>query len=102
MSQKFKRAKPFTFEAMNHAQNPRGIHLTAEPVGDDSLYQEIAVSATLPSNAGKPRIADVNIGLTGDGELRILITTGNDGDGDHDIAIYPQRPHDQAVDTNYL
>ena len=43
-------------------------------------------------------VADILIGVTKDGEPRVMITTGGDGEGDHDVAVYPLRKRENAVE----
>jgi hypothetical protein len=46
-------------------------------------------------------VGDVFIGGCAEGIPRVLLTTDNSGDGDHSVAVYPTKPHDEAVDLNW-
>jgi hypothetical protein len=84
----FQHSKPFEFPARNAGKNPKGIMLRAEPTGDPGNYQEIAFRAFRKAKA----TADFLVGLDQGGNLRVLITADGDGDGDHAIAVYPEKP----------
>jgi hypothetical protein len=82
-----KHSKLFEFPAQNAGNNPKGIVLRAEPTGDSSIYQEIAVRAFRKGKA----IADILVGLDQNGNLRVLVTADGDGNGDHAFAVYPEK-----------
>jgi hypothetical protein len=90
------KGEKITVEALYDGENPQGIRLEAEETGDPGVYQEIRIGAFVREDC----IADVLVGLNGEGELRVLITTDRDGDGDHEIAVYPERPRHEAVELN--
>lgn len=73
---------------LHNGANPQGIMADAEITGDAGIYNEIRMSAY--DKEGNC-IGDVLMGLDEKGELRVLLTTGGDGDGDHSVAIYPTR-----------
>lgn len=75
-------------------KSERGITADAviERNGDD--YTEIAVGCY--DKAGN-RIADVFVGLCDTGEIRVLLTANGEGDGDHQVAVYPERSSSAAV-----
>jgi len=83
----------FTFPALHNGVNPRGVVLVAEPVGEKGIFQEIAITAVL----GDKRIADITVGIDETGEVRALITSDGDGDGDHPISVYPERSKLNAI-----
>lgn len=83
--------------AMNDGRNPQGIVLEADESGDRGIYNEIRVSAL----KGEDCVADILVGLDEKGQVRVLVTTGNEGDGDHAVAVYPQSPHSYAVDSDW-
>ena len=90
----FTNAKAFEFPARYDGKNPRKIILHAEPLCGDEPYQEIAIQAKLPDGT---LVADIVFGVNDAGEVRAICTTGGDGDGDHDIAVYPERNVSAAV-----
>lgn len=63
--------------------------------GDPGQYDEISVQVLDENDDSK---ADVLIGLTGDMEPRIAITTDGDGLGDKNIFVYPLRPAQESVE----
>ena len=84
----FRRSKPFAFSARNAENDPKAIMLRAEPTGDPGIYQEIAVRAFCKERA----IADILVGLDQEGNLRVLVTADGDGNADHALAVYPEKP----------
>jgi hypothetical protein len=90
----FTTAKAFMFPSVHSGKNPHDIWIKAEPSGDPGLYQEIAVSANIRADC----IADVIVGLNEHGELRVLLTMANQGDGDKKIAVFPQRHIGAAIE----
>jgi len=77
---------------MNNAKNSKGIVPRAEPSGDAGSYQEIAVRAF---RKGKT-IAYILVGLDRCGNLHVLVTANGDGDGEHAVAVYPEKPKDRG------
>ncbi|MHB8474494.1 MAG: hypothetical protein ACYDC8_16915 [Gammaproteobacteria bacterium] len=78
--------------ATTDGHTPTGIRLT--PItGDNPDYGEIRVGAF----NGITCVADVLIGVSPDNELRVLITTGGCGDGEHPVTVFPLRATDNAV-----
>jgi len=90
---KFRSAKAFEFAVKNGGQNPKAIKLRAEPSGEGTSYQEIAVRAFRGSEA----IADIVVGLDTHGNLRLVCTANGEGNGDHAITLFPELPVDQMV-----
>lgn len=78
------------------AANPQGLVAEFGQTGDSGIYDEVRVSVLRPDGLC---IGDVLVGLNEKGELRVLVTANADGDGEHPIAIYPQRPLDSAVEV---
>jgi len=77
---------------------PTGLRITAERAGEGDYYHELAVDA---HDAEGNFLANVLIGTCADGDLRVLLTTGDQGAEDHTVAVYPQRPRAKAVDTRF-
>lgn len=92
MTTTFQAARPFEFLALFQGENPRAITLRAEPTGDPGIYQEIAVQARVNGKT----IADILIGLNERGEVRVLTTS--QGEEEHKLAIYPERPYPAMVE----
>ncbi len=69
--------------------------LTASTTGDADIYKEMAVSINRRSDG--VCVADIYFSATEDGEPKVLVTTDGEGDGDHNITIYPLRPIKEAV-----
>ncbi len=90
----FKKVKPAEFNPLHSRQNPNNLRLRIERTGDPGIYHEVAVRGF---KDGKP-IADILVGLNEQGELRVLITSDGDGESDHAIAVFPQKPREQMVE----
>lgn len=80
-------------EAMHSGLNPQSIRLEGELTGDPGIYQEMRISAF----KGDECIGDVLVGLNEAGELRVMVTTDGEGDGDHQVLVFPQLPAEDAV-----
>ncbi|MFP3637664.1 hypothetical protein [Paraburkholderia sp. SIMBA_054] len=79
---------------LKHAHSMvREYRLEASFTGDVGLYDEARMSV----HKGEDCVADVLVGLSESGELRVMLTTDAMGDGDHSVEIFPLRPHDDAV-----
>jgi hypothetical protein len=72
----------------------RSLTYAVEECGDEGIYAEIAVDVYLRGLM----VADVYVGLAprpdageGEQEVRVLLTMRGDGEGDHELAIYPER-----------
>ena len=87
--------KPVTFRAANDYGNARGIIIQACASGDPSAFQEMAVSLHTPDGAC---VADILIGLSPNGEVRVLTSVNGNGEGDKHVAVFPERPADKAVE----
>ncbi len=84
------------FSLAHEGNNPRGISAeVAASVGAEN-YREIMGSAYAPDGRC---IGDVVIGLNEKGDLRVLVTTDGDGEGDHGIAVYPERAGPLAIEV---
>ncbi|MCK5307118.1 MAG: hypothetical protein KAJ73_00770 [Zetaproteobacteria bacterium] len=79
---------------LHNGANPHDIRADAEVTGDVGLYNELRMGAYGPDGEC---IADVLMGLDEHGELRVLITTDGKGEEDHNIAVYPLRDVNQAI-----
>lgn len=90
----FKAISPVEFTALHSGQNPNQIRIRVERRGDAGIYHEVAIRGLKLGKA----MADVLVGLNEKGELRVLVTSDGDGDGDHAIAVYPERPRGQMVE----
>jgi hypothetical protein len=97
IAKKMEDGKTVKTVAMNEGKNPRGIVLEFEETGDPGIYQEQRISAM----KGEECVADVLVQVDKDGEVRVLITSGGEGDGDHSIAIYPERDGDSKNFIEY-
>ncbi|KKI35976.1 hypothetical protein VI03_24605 [Burkholderia vietnamiensis] len=86
------------FELTHSGANPHRYHAEAIRTGDAGIYDEVRVSVF---DCNDTCVADALVGLTEAGELRVLVTTDADGDGDHRIAIYPTRSAGAAVDAHW-
>lgn len=87
-------SKPLRIKALYDGKNPRNIFLEAEETGDPDIYQEIRVGAFKSRDC----VADILVGLNDRGEVRVLITTEGEGDGDPAIAVYPERSLREAIE----
>ncbi|KVV40762.1 hypothetical protein WT27_12585 [Burkholderia territorii] len=86
------------FELMHSGANPHRYQAEAIRTGDAGIYEEVRVSVF---DCNDTCVADALVGLTEAGELRVLVTTDADGDGDHRIAVYPTRSAAAAVDAHW-
>lgn len=84
-----------TFRMSNDRKNPHGYTVEAGRSGDDGIYDEMRVSILNPEG---DCVGDALIGLTPEGEPRVLVTAGGDGDGEHPVAVYPLRDAEVAVE----
>ncbi len=87
------------FSLLHGGSNVFGYTAEARRTGDPNEYHEVRVSVF----GGEQHrcIADILVGLNESGEVRALVTADGDGDSDHCIAIYPQRPKDRAIDVDF-
>jgi hypothetical protein len=70
--------------------------LTAEAeIEINEPHRELRVGV---KNADGVYVADVLIGLSPEGELRVLLTTDCEGEGDHEIAVFPLRQRAFAIE----
>lgn len=85
---------PLVYESNGGA----GLVAEASWTGDKGLYEEVRVSVF---DKAKDCVADVLVTLDQEGnEPRVLITSGGDGDGDKNIAVFPMRPASDAVEVD--
>ena len=88
----------FTFKPMYDSENPRDLSLSVE-YNTDPEYREVMVSFTTPDGE---LIADVVLGIDNQNRVRIMTTTGGDGNQDHNLAIYPEQSvPKKLVDFNF-
>lgn len=81
------------FELRNDSSNPEGYTVNAQRDGDAGIYDELRVGVF---DRDGSCVADVLVGLSGDGEPRVLLST--DGDADRQkVAVFPLRSFDEAV-----
>lgn len=85
-------------------KNPMGLEAqgsveTNDP--DNQGYLEVAICCYRKNERSgeEELIADILVGLCEKGDIRVLVTTNSEGDGDHNIAIYPMRPTELAVEA---
>lgn len=79
-------------------ENPQKLTAEVALAGDDSWHQALRVSVI---NAAGECVGDVYVGLSDQGELRVLLTADGKGDDAHSIAVYPQRPAASAVEIDH-
>lgn len=82
--------------ALHSGQNPQGLGIQAHPCGDAELYHELRVGVYKKDDC----LADILVGLTEAGEIRVLISAGNDA-STQKIAVYPQRELHEAIDPTW-
>ncbi len=85
-----------SFQALNNGENPEGIVLEVEQLGDPGVYQEIGVSAI----NGSECVAFAVVGLDPNNEVRVSLTTDGNGYGDQPLSIYPCRPIEQCIESD--
>lgn len=83
------------FRLMHSGTNPHHYEAEAARTGDAGVYEEVRISV-FDRNASC--VADALVGLTEDGEVRVLVTTDGNGDNEHQIAIFPTRGADTAIE----
>lgn len=83
------------FPLMHSGENPGGYMAEAARTGDPGIYEEVRISILHPDRGC---VGDVLVGLTDQGEPRMLLTHNGEGDGDHVIAVFPLKPVDDAVE----
>lgn len=82
------------FIAMHDGKNPQKVMFSIERTGDPGVYNEVGIAAI----GNNQCVAYILIGINEAGEVRILTTSNEEGDGDHTVAIYPQRSGQDIVD----
>lgn len=90
------RPNKLSVKALNDGENPDGIVLEAEELGDPGIYQEIGVSAF----KGNECIAFAVFGLGPNNELRASLTADGNGYGDQALSIYPCRSLGQCIEVS--
>jgi len=84
--------------ALYQRENKRNIHLTAETMGEEGLYSEIAIGVYKGPKDDEDCFADIYVGINEDGGSRVLITLDGDSYGDHKLAVYPERSGTDVLD----
>lgn len=82
------------FKMANDGKNPENYVIEAGRSGDEGLYNEFRVSIL---DKDGECVGDTLIGLNEAGEPRVLVTTDGEGDGAHQIAVFPLREANEAV-----
>lgn len=85
--------------AVYDGNSSRGVKLEAAFTGDPGEYQEIRVDAYgappgVRLGSKLECLAGVVVGVDALQEVRVLITTKGEGDGDHHVIVYPERSED--------
>lgn len=75
--------------------NSRSLMVEAAVTGQGEAFREIRVSAF--ASDGRC-IGNIVVGLNEQGELRALLTADGEGNSDHAIAVYPERPGPMAIE----
>lgn len=83
------------FPLLHSGNAHAGLVAEMERSGDAGVYSEARLGVLNPA---RECVADVLVGYSESGELRILLTTGGDGEGDHSHAFFPMRPTNMAVE----
>lgn len=89
-------SQKLSLQALNNGENPDGIVLEAEQLGDPGVYQEIGVSAI----KGSECVAFAVVGLDPNNEVRVSLTTDGNGYGDQPLSIYPCRPIEICIESD--
>jgi len=94
------------FPLMNNGSNPHGYTADVFRSGDTGIYNEVRVGVyrtcditlmEVKTDPIKMCVADVLVGLDDSGELRVLVTTGNNGDDGRQFAINPTLKAEDAI-----
>lgn len=83
------------FRLMHSGMNPHQYEVEASRTGDAGIYEEVRISVF---DRYANCVADTLVGLTENGEVRVLVTADGDGNNEHRIAIYPTRRADDAIE----
>lgn len=83
------------FRLMHSGMNPHRYEAEASRTGDAGIYEEVRISVF---DRYANCVADTLVGLTENGEVRVLVTADGDGNNEHRIAIYPTRRADDAIE----
>lgn len=84
------------FKLLHSGENPNEYTVDVSRTGDSGIYEEVRIGVF--KGEGKECLADVLLGLTEDGEPRVMITAGGDGENEHAFAVYPLRDVDEALE----
>jgi len=83
--------------AAHGGNNPENVRFTVAKAGDPGIYNEIGIDAHI----GEDCVASILVGISASGEIRVLSTTSGDGDGERNVALYPQRDGEDIVDLRF-
>ncbi|WP_321967218.1 hypothetical protein [Burkholderia cepacia] len=83
------------FRLMHSGINPHQYEAEVARTGDAGIYEEVRISVF---DRDANCVADTLVGLTEHGEVRVLVTAGGDGDNEHQIAVFPTRSADTAIE----
>lgn len=78
---------------------PNAYIADVEAAGDVGIFQEVSVSIFHVADRSEC-LADVLVGISPNGEPRVLVTTDSRGYEHHPIALYPLRPKDSVVEVD--
>jgi hypothetical protein len=88
-------------DAVYETENPRKITMKVEVI-DDGNYGEVCIDFFEPNgNCIAHVVAGTYIYSGEEQEVRIATTVSGRGDEDISIAVFPERPKEEAVDLNW-
>lgn len=82
------------FNMLHSGDNPGGYTAEASRTGDAGIYEEVRIG--IFKGGDRECLGDVLVGLTEEGEPRVLVTTDGKGEEEASFVIYPLRPADEA------
>lgn len=83
------------FTILSNGVNPHGYTTEATHIGETGLYDEVRVDVF---NAENVCVSDIIIGISLEGEPRILLTTDGQGDDDFALQVFPLRAVTDAIE----
>lgn len=84
------------FTLLNDGSNPHGYRACAAQSGDRGIYEEVRIGVFHPDGHC---VGDVLVGLTSDGEPRVMLTSNGNGDDEPSHAFYPMRDAARAIES---
>lgn len=84
------------FTLLNDGSNPQGYRACAARSGDRGIYEEVRIGIFHPDGHC---VGDVLVGLTADGEPRVMLTSDGNGDDEPSHAFYPLREPENAIES---